>query len=61
LIRRLITQTSRDGVLAADGALYLEFGIHQVDVVERLAIDAGFAWERRDDLGGIPRVGRLTR
>ncbi len=61
LIRRLVAQTLREGIFAPSGVLYLEFGIHQSTAVTTLALEAGLACELRDDLGGIPRVARLTR
>ncbi|MGB1698717.1 MAG: N5-glutamine methyltransferase family protein, partial [Nannocystaceae bacterium] len=61
LIRRLLQEARVEGVLRPEGALFLEFGIHQADELKRLVLGMGFSCHLRDDLGGIPRVAWVRR
>lgn len=57
LVRRLISQAVRPGVLAPGGRLLLEIGMGQADATRDLLLAAGFTdVAARRDLGGIDRI-----
>lgn len=61
LIRTLLGQVAGPGVLADDGAVYLEVGYDQADRVAALARDHGFVADVRADLARVPRIVRARR
>jgi release factor glutamine methyltransferase len=59
LVRRLVEQVRDRGVLRPRGALFLEIGIGQADMVRAILVRAGFEdVALRADWAGIPRVAR---
>jgi release factor glutamine methyltransferase len=61
LIRRLLEAVAVPGVLADDGAVYLEVGYDQAERVKALVRGHGFAADVRADLARVPRVVRARR
>jgi len=61
VIRRLVEQATRPGVLADDGAIYLEVGFDQAAVVVELLRAHGLDADTRSDHARIPRVVRGRR
>ncbi|MCB9566791.1 MAG: peptide chain release factor N(5)-glutamine methyltransferase [Myxococcales bacterium] len=61
LVRRLVDECARPGVLAPGGRLYLEIGVHQAPAVIELLRARGYAEvSARRDYGGIDRVIAAT-
>ncbi len=58
VIRILVAQVAAPGVLADDGAVYLEVGYDQADRVVALARGHGLVADVRSDLARVPRVVR---